>query len=111
MLREDQGQTTKVLLRAALDGRVPRQAFDRAKHGFTAPIGRWLRRELREFVEDILFGLRAQQRGFFNPRAVSQLWTKHLQEVHDASHDLWLLLMLELWFQRFMDRSSDGVKP
>src|SRR5438445_13830505 len=43
---------TKVLLRAGLDGAVPREAFDRKKHGFVSPIGHWLRTDLAPYVEE-----------------------------------------------------------
>ena len=88
---------------------LPPEVLSKRKHGFEAPISRWLRHELRESVEDILFSSRAQQRGIFDHRTVKQLWADHLAGVTDGGHRLWILLMLELWFLRFMDPPGDGI--
>jgi len=104
-------RTTKFILREAMRPLLPPEVLSKSKHGFEAPISRWLRHELRESVEDVLFSPRAQKRGLFNPRTVKQLWADHLAGLTDAGHQLWVLLMLELWFQRFMDRSADGIVP
>jgi len=97
-------RTSKFLLRLAMRPVLPPAVLSKPKKGFSAPVGDWMRHELRGFVEDVVLGTRAQQRGLFNPRSVKQLWADHLEGVRNAAHQLWLLLMLELWFQRFMDR-------
>jgi asparagine synthase (glutamine-hydrolysing) len=95
----------KVLLRRALDGVVPREAFARPKHGFISPIGRWLRRELAEYVEDTICSPRAAERGYFDPRAVRTLWDAH-RRGQDFAHEIWMLLVLEIWHRTFVDRST-----
>ncbi len=105
------GRTTKFILREAMRGCLPQEVLAKPKHGFEAPINRWLRCELRESVEDILCSSRAQQRGLFDPRAVKQLWADHLDGTINAGHRLWILLMLELWFQTFVDRPVPAVAP
>src|SRR2546430_1338953 len=72
------GPATKPLLRAALDGRVPRTACFRPKHGFTAPIGRWLRDGLRDCVEERLFSRSRLGRDLFEPTSLRRLWEDHL---------------------------------
>lgn len=104
-------RTTKFVLREAMRSFLPPEVLFKPKHGFEAPIGRWLRRELRESVEDILFSTRARQRGLFDPRAVRRLWADHLEGISNAGHRLWILLMLELWLQMFMDQPVQAVAP
>ena len=101
--------TTKFILRETMRPLLPPEVLSKRKHGFEAPISRWLRHELRESVEDILFSSRAQQRGIFDHRTVKQLWADHLAGVTDGGHRLWILLMLELWFLRFMDPPGNGI--
>jgi asparagine synthase (glutamine-hydrolysing) len=91
------GPADKPLLRALLDGRVPRDAWDRPKHGFTAPVARWLREDLRECVEARLFCRTSLGRDVFDPRGLRGLWDDHLAGRADHSHELWMLLMLETW--------------
>jgi asparagine synthase (glutamine-hydrolysing) len=92
------GLATKPLLRAALDGRVPRTAWDRPKHGFTAPIGLWLRNGLRDCVEERLFSRSSLGRDLFDPKSLRQLWEDHLTGRGEHAHEIWMLLMLETWY-------------
>lgn len=99
------GRTTKVLLRAALDGVVPREAFDRRKHGFVSPIGRWLRTDLAPYVEETICSPRALARGYFAPDAVRRLWDAHREGRANFEHEIWMLLVLEVWHRVFIDRT------
>jgi asparagine synthase (glutamine-hydrolysing) len=92
------GLATKPLLRAALDGRVPRTAWDRPKHGFTAPIGLWLRNGLRDCVEERLFSRSSLGRDLFDPKSLRRLWEDHLTGRGEHAHEIWMLLMLETWY-------------
>ena len=58
------GGTSKYLLRRALERRVPRALFTGPKHGFTAPIARWLRGPLKPMARELLFDGRLADRGF-----------------------------------------------
>jgi asparagine synthase (glutamine-hydrolysing) len=79
----------------------------------------WMRNELREFVQDSLTEERLRRRGIFHPAAVATMVQKHIAGTIDASNRIFVLLMLELWFQRFVDGRSelyqsgghDGAKP
>jgi asparagine synthase (glutamine-hydrolysing) len=91
------GPATKPLLRGVLADRVPRAAWDRPKHGFTAPIGRWLRDELRDSVEQRLFSPSSLGRDLFDRGGLRQLWDDHRSGRVEHAHELWMLLMLETW--------------
>ncbi len=91
------GPATKPLLRSILDGRVPREVWARPKHGFTAPVGRWLRDELRPFVEDVLFGGSPAGLEVLDRRGLRRLWEGHLSGRESHTHELWMLLMFTVW--------------
>ena len=91
------GSGAKPLLRAMLNGRIPRQAWDRPKHGFTAPIGRWLRNGLREYAEELLFSTSSLGRDLFDQKGLRLLWEHHLAKRENYEHEIWMLLMLEVW--------------
>jgi asparagine synthase (glutamine-hydrolysing) len=95
--------TSKYILKRALEGVVPRENLYRNKRGFAVPIGQWFRGELREFLADHVLSKRFAQRGLFRPGAVETLVADHLGRRADHAHELWTLLMLELWFRAFMD--------
>ena len=94
------GPATKPLLRSILNGRISRLAWDRPKHGFTAPIGRWLRAELRAYAEDLLFSPSSAGRDLFDRNGLRRLWEDHLAGRANHEHELWMLLMLEVWSRR-----------
>lgn len=102
------GRTLKYLSKRVARRFVPREVIHRRKMGFGAPIGPWLRGELRPLLEDVLLSRRALERGYFRPPFVRRLVTEHL-EGHDHSFQLWSLLWLELWHREFADVVADPV--
>ena len=97
------GLTTKYLLKKVLRRLLPNENLNRRKMGFGVPIGRWFRGEMKAFLEESLLSQKSLQRGLFNRETVVQLIESHTRGERDYSHQLWTLLMLELWFQRFID--------
>jgi asparagine synthase (glutamine-hydrolysing) len=97
------GLTTKYLLKQMLKRLLPAENLNRRKMGFGVPIGHWFRGVMQPFLRETLLSERALQRGFFNPDAVKRLIDLHTRSERDYAHQLWTLLMLELWLQRFID--------
>jgi asparagine synthase (glutamine-hydrolysing) len=97
------GMTTKYLLKRVLKKFVPEENLTRAKMGFGVPIGHWFRGSMQTFLRDTLLSDKALSRGLFDRDHVRHLVDQHVG--HKADHDqrLWTLLMLELWFERFID--------
>lgn len=96
------GLTTKYLLKNALRGLVPRENLTRSKMGFGVPIGHWFRAELKGFLKDAILSESALGRGYFKPEAILRMVDEHIGGRRDYSHQLWTLLMLELWHQEFI---------
>ncbi len=67
------------------------------------PICHTFRTNLREFLSDYLLFSRFAQRGLFRQATVEEMITSHVQGRADYAHHLWILLMLELWHQTFID--------
>lgn len=97
------GLTTKYLLKKALRRLLPTENLTRRKMGFGVPIGHWLRGPLLPMLRESLLGERAARRKILRPEAVARLIDEHQARRADHAHRLWTLLMLELWFQRFID--------
>jgi asparagine synthase (glutamine-hydrolysing) len=95
--------TTKYLLKRVLKGLVPEENLTRGKMGFGVPIGHWFRGVMQPFLRETLLSEKARSRGLFKPEAVRGLIDQHVSHKQDHSHRLWSLLMLELWFERFID--------
>lgn len=97
----------KWLLRQLLQRHVPLELIDRPKQGFSAPIGIWLRTELRDWAEELLSPARMQQQGLLNARLVQRYWQEHLSKRRDWSRRLWPILMLQQWLA---DRTANQAE-
>jgi asparagine synthase (glutamine-hydrolysing) len=97
------GITTKYLLKRILKELVPQENLTRRKMGFGIPIGHWFRGKMQSFLRETLLSERALSRGLFQNDRVRQIIDQHVQGRINHDHRLWTLLMLELWFQRFID--------
>jgi asparagine synthase (glutamine-hydrolysing) len=93
----------KRLLRDVLARRLPRELFERPKMGFTAPIGAWLRGELRDLMLDTVVTPNARCREYLNIAEVERTVREHLDLVADHSRALWTILMLELWHREVVE--------
>ena len=97
------GYETKTLLKKVAARLVPAEVIYRRKMGFGVPIGKWFRGEMKGFLQDTLLSKAAQQRGIIRPEVLQRYVNEHIQGERDHAFQLWALLMLELWFQRFID--------
>ena len=97
------GFKTKYIFKKAMLKILPKETLCKKKKGFSMPIGKWFREDLKEYTEQILFSKKLKERGLFNIDYIKELWREHQQENKDYSVELWILLKLELWFRIFMD--------
>lgn len=96
---------TKYLLKRLAEKYLPAEVLYRRKQGFSVPISRWLQDDLSTTLRSVLLSKAARERGYFCPKAISQLITHHEQGTADHGQRLWMLLILELWFQMFIDKT------
>ena len=104
---------TKALFKSAMEPYLPAQLLYRPKKGFSPPVGQWFRNELKELAYDVLLSQRATERGLFRQDYVHLLLDEHSGLARDHHTRLWVLLMLELWFQMWIDApvKIDGFLP
>jgi asparagine synthase (glutamine-hydrolysing) len=94
--------TQKYLLKRLMRGRIPDAIIDRPKHGFDVPLDAWFRGALRPLVLDRLSPDRVGAAGLLDPAVVSRLLHDHLSGRADRGRQLWLLLQLDLWCERWL---------
>lgn len=98
------GLHLKRLLKAALTGVVPDFVLTRSKRGFGAPMGTWLRQDLRPMVAELLDPGRLKRGGLFNPETVRTMLAAHDEKKEDFTEAIMALVMFELWRERFQVR-------
>jgi asparagine synthase (glutamine-hydrolysing) len=100
---------TKALFKCAMEPYLPAKLLYRRKMGFSPPIDHWLRNELRELAYDTLLSQSAKARALFQPDRVRRLLDEHCSFARDHHMRLWSLLMLELWFQMWIDTPAESA--
>lgn len=94
---------TKSLLKKVAARLVPSEVVYRRKMGFGVPVGKWFREGMKDFVSGILLSEKALNRGIVRPDVLQKYVHEHTNAERDHAFQIWTLLMLELWFQRFID--------
>jgi len=92
---------TKLLLREAVADLFPVGFLDRPKMGFSVPLARWLRGELRTECERKLLGGALADRRWFDAATLRQIVEQHMSAKRDWSAQLWNLLMLAEWLEAY----------
>ena len=102
------GFTTKYIAKTALRKRIPREILDRKKAGFPVPYASWLRTELKEWVQGILFDRETLSRGYFEEGCIEKLIRENAR-FGWYSKEILSLVALELWHREFLERKPIPV--
>ena len=95
------GWQRKRLLRRAVAPLLPKRILYGRKRGFSIPAAAWLRGELLPFARDVLSPDAIRRQGLFRPEAVDRLLTEHASGQADNSRQIWCLMTLGLWLERY----------
>jgi asparagine synthase (glutamine-hydrolysing) len=101
------GTHLRWLYRRAMRGFLPDLIIDKKKHGFGLPFGVWTRSHngLAALAADALASLKARR--IVRPEFLDRVIRLHRDE-HAAYYGelVWVLMVLEMWFQARMPRAS-----
>ncbi|MGL1888642.1 MAG: asparagine synthase (glutamine-hydrolyzing) [Reichenbachiella sp.] len=100
-----QGNNTKRILKDVLFKYVPREMLERPKQGFVSPIHRWMRGDLRDYLREYLSEQKLSQQGIFAPKIISKMVSNFLNGNGENAQKIWHLLMFQLWYYRWMEKS------
>jgi asparagine synthase (glutamine-hydrolysing) len=95
------GRQKKAFLKRAFSTDLPEEILHRKKSGFSIPVARWLREDLRGLMNDYLGFDRLLRQGFFDPASVQSLRSEHDDLRRNNSSVLWSLLMFQLWMENY----------
>jgi asparagine synthase (glutamine-hydrolysing) len=104
--RHLRGFQKKRLLRRAVAPLLPRRILHGRKRGFSIPAAAWLRGDLREFARDVLAPDTVRAQGLFRPEVVERLLAEHEAGSADHSRQIWCLMTLGLWLERYGARRA-----
>jgi asparagine synthase (glutamine-hydrolysing) len=103
-----QGWSGKRVLKAALSGSVSAEILNRRKTGFPVPYARWMRSDMKEFVNDTVLAPSAALTNYFRRDAVRGI-VDTFHRSGRGTKEVFCLLVLELWLQRFVTAPSGAI--
>lgn len=95
------GGRSKRILKDVVSEWFPARFLDRPKMGFSVPIGKWFRGELRPFIEDKLLNGPFRRVDLLRTEGLQHILTEHFSGGRDHETRIWNLLMLSLWFEEY----------
>ncbi len=91
------GRRTKYLLRKMSADILPREIRERSKRGFAAPVEEWLKKDLRELINDALLSSNSNIYNFFRRDCIQKMADEHQKGRINHGRRIWMLLILEEW--------------
>ncbi|MDR5907489.1 asparagine synthase (glutamine-hydrolyzing) [Franzmannia qiaohouensis] len=104
-LRSDlkiKGGDRKYLLKEITHKYIPKELMDRPKMGFGIPLIDWFRDELKDYILHYLSEFRLTQGGVFNVEQALKVRDDYLNGVSDEVNKVWLMVIFEMWRERWM---------
>lgn len=94
--------TKKYILRQIVHKYVPAAMMERPKMGFGIPIAKWLKEDLKHFVDEVTEQAFLQKQGLFSPDEICRLKQQFYAGKEQLYTKIWYLLMFQLWYKRWM---------
>lgn len=92
--------TTKYLLKKVLYKYIPREYFQRQKWGFSPPLVKWLKSDLKPIVETYLEPSLVKSYGMVNNEYVQQLKRDYYNGNDRLYYKVWMLALMHIWLGR-----------
>ena len=99
------GFTGKWIFKKAMEGILPNDIIYRKKTGFGVPLRKWMKTNLKEYVNDVLSSQSLKNRMMFDNNGLQNLRELDQKNKIDASYTLFAIVCMETWFQIFVDNS------
>jgi asparagine synthase (glutamine-hydrolysing) len=96
----------KYLLKEIVHKYIPKSIMDRPKMGFGLPIEYWFKKELNEYFHIYLSEKFIVNQGIFDFRLINNWVTSYNFGKNDYIKQLWVILMFQLWYKKWMLNES-----
>lgn len=101
------GKQQKWILKKVAENWLPHEIIYRPKAGFGAPLRAWIRRDLREMVDDYLLSNKGlASRGILNKDIITKMVEQDRKGIADYSQPIWQLLTIEQWLRSMNNPSA-----
>ncbi len=94
-------QRTKIVHKIAATRLLPSELTNRPKLGFQVPVGDWLRGSWKDVAQAHLFDHSSELGSILDVGAVRSIWDQHQSGRRDRTRQLFALLSLAIWSNRY----------
>ena len=95
------GLEGKYIFKKALKKYLPDEILYRKKMGFGVPILEWMKGDLKDYTRTLVLEGDASQT-YLNVPHLTRIWKEHQRGVRNWSTELWIVMMFNLWYRKFM---------
>jgi asparagine synthase (glutamine-hydrolysing) len=92
------GRTGKYIFKKALEKYLPKDVIYRNKMGFGVPLAQWFRNGIKDYARAYIVD---RQDPYLSTTFVNKIWNQHQSGLRDRSNQLWNVLMLRLWLDKY----------
>lgn len=95
------GLSTKKILKDIVHDYIPKPLMDRTKKGFSVPITKWLKKDLKFLLFDVMDDHKIGAQGIMNPVIVKSLLQKfHANNLFFQDY-IWRILQFQMWYDKW----------
>ena len=91
-------KTSKYLNKKILEKYLPNNLIYKPKKGFALPISRWMKKDLKSWVNDVLSKNQLQKHNLFNYNKINQIKNDHFNDKANNEYLLWSLIQFNQWY-------------
>jgi asparagine synthase (glutamine-hydrolysing) len=97
---------TKYILKRAFERLLPKEICRRGKMGFSIPIDKWFREDLREYADRVLLHGHKDLTRYFDEDALKAMLDEHCKGTRQYGIQLWLLSNFAVWHEMYIQGSA-----
>ncbi|OGS44972.1 MAG: asparagine synthase (glutamine-hydrolyzing) [Elusimicrobia bacterium RIFOXYD2_FULL_34_15] len=94
--------TTKYLFRKTVKDLLPKRIIKKKKMGFSAPLSKWIKKDLYNFSRETVLDSNLMKSGFLNKNYISEIFDSHTKNKKDSGRQIQALVSLALWYNEFI---------
>jgi asparagine synthase (glutamine-hydrolysing) len=97
----------KKIVQDAFRDILPAELYNRPKHGFEVPLLKWMRRELKSWIDEMLDEKLIMEQGIFNVEEIRKIKSKlYSSNPGDAHARIWSLVVFQYWWKKYIKINS-----
>ena len=90
---------TKYLLKKVAARYLPEELVYRKKMGFGIPLKEWIKKDLRDLIDDYLSEHRVRRANIFSYKEVNKVLREHYSGQKNNSSPIWTLFVFQYWYE------------